>query len=281
MPLSITIDEAHPKFAAIMSLLSGTSTGALSAADVNSMPQPGAAPAPIPMPAVGGGDGDDDTGPVNANAPALDSTGLPWDERIHAGTKTLKSDGTWTGKRGGPKGAELDAIVAELRARAGANQPAPIPMPAIQPAAAPVPMPAIAMPAVQAMQPAPTPMPAPVPAVTLPQSAPIPMPAPEAAPAPVAAAIPQADPATVATVAQATGTLDFQQFMQHLSAQMSKRDAAGAPLVHAEYLAAITKEISDAFAPHGFAPLTAITDISSNPQMIVYATQLMQRDQRW
>jgi hypothetical protein len=95
---------------------------------------------------------------------------------------------------------------------------------------------------------------------------PVPEPAPQPAPAPAPAP---------------TGPIDFAQFMQHLSEQMGKRDAAGAPLVHADYLAAITNEISTAFAPQGVAPLTAITDIAANPAMITYAMQLMQRDQRW
>lgn len=30
----------------------------------------------------------------------VDSSGLPWDERIHASTKTKKKDGTWTSRRG-------------------------------------------------------------------------------------------------------------------------------------------------------------------------------------
>jgi hypothetical protein len=242
-------------------------------------------PAPIPampsMPGAGAaGEDADDNGPVNGNAPAVDGTGLPWDERIHAKTKTLKGDNTWTGRRGGPKGEELAAIEAELRARV-ASQPAPAPMPI----PAPIPMPApVPMPAVQ-MQPAPAPMPipAPLPApvaqpapapMPMPAPAPIPMPAPEAAPAPVAAQAPAPAP-------DAGGTIDFAQFMQHLSGQMSKRDADGAPLVHADYLAGITKEISTAWAAHGVGELSAITDIASNPQLITYAMQLMQRDGKW
>ena len=32
--------------------------------------------------------------------PVLDANGLPWDERIHAGTKTKTADGSWKKKRG-------------------------------------------------------------------------------------------------------------------------------------------------------------------------------------
>lgn len=43
-----------------------------------------------------------------------DSSGLPWDARIHAGTKTKKEDGTWKSKKG--TGAAMRAAVeGELR----------------------------------------------------------------------------------------------------------------------------------------------------------------------
>lgn len=45
----------------------------------------------------------------------LDAGGLPWDARIHAGTKTKKADGTWTAKRGAPPEL-VNAVTAELRA---------------------------------------------------------------------------------------------------------------------------------------------------------------------
>ena len=43
--------------------------------------------------------------------PELDSAGLPWDERIHAGTKRQNADGSWTLKKGVDK--ELVAQVIE------------------------------------------------------------------------------------------------------------------------------------------------------------------------
>ena len=54
-------------------------------------------------------------GPVVAadpvTTPELDSAGLPWDERIHAGTKRQNADGSWTLKKGVDK--ELVAQVIE------------------------------------------------------------------------------------------------------------------------------------------------------------------------
>ena len=48
-------------------------------------------------------------------APAgLDSAGMPWDERIHSGSKSVNADGTWRYKRGGDL-AERERIEAELK----------------------------------------------------------------------------------------------------------------------------------------------------------------------
>jgi hypothetical protein len=44
----------------------------------------------------------------------LDSAGVPWDERIHASTKTKVADGTWKKKRGITP-AYYDSIVATLK----------------------------------------------------------------------------------------------------------------------------------------------------------------------
>lgn len=64
-----------------------------------------------------------------ADAP-LDSNGLPWDERIHAGTKSQNQDGSWK-KRKGVDDATVDAVTAELR------KTYPAPTPSGQPVVAP------------------------------------------------------------------------------------------------------------------------------------------------
>lgn len=46
---------------------------------------------------------------------ARDASGLPWDERIHAGTRALNKDGTWRTKRNVDP-TLLQAVEAELRA---------------------------------------------------------------------------------------------------------------------------------------------------------------------
>ena len=56
---------------------------------------------------------------VDPNPPELDARGFPWDERIHAGTKTKNKDGTWKYKRGVTDEekltveGELEAVVEE------------------------------------------------------------------------------------------------------------------------------------------------------------------------
>lgn len=58
---------------------------------------------------------DSDTDGAAAATGNTDASGLPWDERIHASTKTIKKDGTWT-KRKGVADALVTKVEAELRA---------------------------------------------------------------------------------------------------------------------------------------------------------------------
>jgi len=64
-----------------------------------------------------------------ARAPGveLDSSGLPWDARIHAGTKSKKKDGTWTALRGLNDEGKVKQIEAELRATVQGQQPGTLP----------------------------------------------------------------------------------------------------------------------------------------------------------
>ena len=121
-------------------------------------------------------DSDDDNGPVNIAAPALDSAGLPWDERIHAKSKTTKSDGTW--KRGrGVTDEQAAAVESELRARSASPIPAqsaPFVPPAapVQPPSNFQPQPPVQNPVVPPVN---TPVPQPFPAApnfTVPMQAP-------------------------------------------------------------------------------------------------------------
>lgn len=93
-----------------------------------------AAPVPQPEP--------QDDEPTNDAPPATDKNGLPWDERIHAGTKALNGDGTWK-KRRGVDDATVAAVTAELTGAAPVPtpEPTPAPTPAAQPETAPTPTP--------------------------------------------------------------------------------------------------------------------------------------------
>ena len=95
------------------------------------------APVPQPGPNVTvTGDVDVEVETVNATPPATDKNGLPWDERIHAGTKALNGDGTWK-KRRGVDDATVAAVTAELTGAAPAPTPQPEPTPAPTPAPVP------------------------------------------------------------------------------------------------------------------------------------------------
>lgn len=216
--------------------------------------------------ATGDDETGDDAGPVNVNAPAVDSSGLPWDERIHSGNKEMTDKGVWR-KRRGVSDATKTAVEAELRARAVAA-PVNLQQPVMQPQPAPV-----------MMMPAPVQQPAPM----QPQPMPMPVQQPVMQPAPMQ---PQPQPMQMQPVQQpvmqpqAAVAMDFPTFMQALSGQMQKRDANGMPLIDTDYLARTTSEISTAFG----VPLGVITDMVSQPraaEMIVYAVQCMQRDGKW
>ena len=68
-------------------------------------------------------------GPASSGAVAasveLDSKGLPWDERIHAGTKTKIKSGEWKAKKG-VEAATVAQVETELRARVAGNVASPV-----------------------------------------------------------------------------------------------------------------------------------------------------------
>jgi len=263
-----------------------TTTGAAS--------QP-AATAPMPgasSPAPAHQTGDDTQGaaePSNgAASDDVDATGLPWDERIHSSTKGVNEDGSWKKRRGGPKGAELAAIEAELRGAAPADptppaaqsdqpthsdtQPAAVaPTPA--PSAVP-PMPAAAptasgpVAATPASNPVPMPTAMPMqptgmtvtPAAPMPTAQPVqqqaqPMPMPTPAPAPV-----EQQPA-------AAPAMGFTEFMGQLGPKM----AGDNPSITTEYVTRISAEMG----------INSLTDMATDPARIGQAIGLMQRDGVW
>jgi hypothetical protein len=70
-----------------------------------------AAPSAPPAPAAA-------AAPAPPSTPAgdVDAAGLPWDERIHSGSRKKNKDGTWA-KRRGVQGVLIEKVEKELRAR--------------------------------------------------------------------------------------------------------------------------------------------------------------------
>jgi hypothetical protein len=131
---------------------------------------PLASPAPAPMPVASA------AAPA-AHAPQaspaggveLDADGLPWDERIHAGTKRKNADGRWTAKRGINDPDLVPRVVAQLRAQlaaGGVTTQSAAPLPLSTPAPSMVPL--AALPATSGL----ASLAAPTPPASLPQAAP-------------------------------------------------------------------------------------------------------------
>lgn len=69
--------------------------------------------------------GDDDDGPADINAPTIDTRGIPWDARIHAGSKKQNQDGTWK-RKGRIDDAFYNSVVMELSQRSQPQQMQPM-----------------------------------------------------------------------------------------------------------------------------------------------------------
>ncbi len=92
-----------------------------------------------------------------ASGVEVDKHGLPWDGRIHAGTKRKNADGSWTAKRGVDP-ALVAQVEAELRQVMGAPAAAPLaqaPTPVAPIAPAPASAPPVTVPPAPAVAPAP------------------------------------------------------------------------------------------------------------------------------
>lgn len=70
---------------------------------------------PVPTPTASAAPSAPVTTLPPVNGVELDSEGLPWDARIHSGSKAKVASGAWK-KRKGVDPAEFDAVVAELKA---------------------------------------------------------------------------------------------------------------------------------------------------------------------
>ena len=243
--LIVRTDNAS-EIALIVAALNGTAT--TQNVRYNTAPQP--EPINVAAPNPPAANAEPDEGPVNSAAPAVDSAGLPWDERIHARTKAIVNDGTWR-KRRGVDDNLVRQVEAELRARA-VTMPRPEPMftdpaPQIQqPQAAFIPDPAAV--AAQANQ---------QPGNSMPDPAAI------AAAQQVSTAAPvSAVPPTSPVPAASTGAIDFGSFMNAVSAGMK------AGKIDAQYLANLAASLG----------VPAVTALGATPDKLAAAYLQLQID---
>lgn len=161
-------------------------------------------------------DGDD--GQPDTDAPEFDSAGIPWDERIHAGTKGRNQDGTWKRRRN-TSDVFYSTVMAELAQRSAGQAPTTAPTPPAPPAppASPAPVGIVDQGPVHIPAAPPAPAPAVAPAANV-----APVPAPPAPPAPAVPATPPAPsvpaPETVAAPpAPQVGGMDFKMLMPKIA----------------------------------------------------------------
>lgn len=240
MKFSLTIESDNPaQLAGILAQLGGST-----AAIVTTLPQTVT---------------DEADGPIDTNAPAFDSAGLPWDERIHAASKTTNKDGTWRSKRNISE-TLVATVTAELRTRAGmTQQPAPQ---AFQPP--------VQQYAPQAFQPPVQQFVAP-PQFQAPPAAPVQQYAP-----PVAPVQEYQQPAPAAPMAPVG--MDFQTFMGGIQRGMTTvNPQTGSPFIDQAYIGNLVGRLSQ----HLGRQLNAITDVHSDLAAISVAVQMIQQDGRW
>jgi hypothetical protein len=192
---------------------------------------------------------DEDNEGVASNA-TFDATGLPWDERIHAGSKKQNADGTWK-KRKGVQPVTVTEVEAELRAAApfmASNAEAAAPVNNYLPPST-APHPVQALPVNPVVQIAPM-SPIPVPAATAPQPIPPAAPMPPAAPQPI--------------------VRDFNGLMTQIG-QLYKTQAVTDP----NYPQTIVQRINAGFSIN---TIVNITDIAGNPEYVEYAWKCLEVD---
>lgn len=97
-------------------------------------------------------------GPALVDNDRLDKTGIPWDERIHASTRTKTADGCWKKKRN-IDDATVATVEGELKALMAIPAPAPSPTPAVVSASQSASAPVIAVPTAIVSAPPPPPPP--------------------------------------------------------------------------------------------------------------------------
>lgn len=209
--------------------------------------------------------------PTPTDAVDLDATGLPWDERIHASTKTKKADGSWTKRKNLGVGV-YDSVEAELRAKypnGGAqSQPTPATTPPVQASVTPVAAPtALGVVNVAPVASEPVNLP---PVQIAPES-------PVAAVQPVMQAVPETvQPVAPQPVAAPVGPpTNLHEMMVALGPLMQ------AGTITPEYMTQVIAETNTAWAAHlNGKVLNSVGDIAARPDLALagYIWQVFQRD---
>lgn len=218
---------------------------------------------------VATGNAEDDDTP-NATPPALDSAGIPHDERIHAGSKGVNKDGTWKRKRG-VDDATVAAVESELRQKIAAM---PVATPAVGAPVTLAPMPGGVPLIANGEVAAPTttpPVPA-MPGAAVSSVPPMPQGDNAAQVTPPTPAIQMPSNPQPADAVPFVMPTDFNQFMQVVQTGMQ------AGKIDNDYLAALVQEINGAYAQHNISISGIVGLAQQHPSMINYAVQLMQRD---
>ena len=200
-------------------------------------------------------------------APAFDSAGFPWDERIHSANKGTNTNGTWR-KRRGVDDATITTVEAELKGRATImtrvteseilDMPVAVTYVTGESAVSQViATPATVMPSGDTSESVDAPAPTPV--VMTPQQF-----------APVTPAMPEPVAPAPTPVIGAT-TIDFGGFMN----AVAQKSSAG--IIDNAYIVSLTQRTGAAIGRQ----MLAITDVMTIPEGIAAAVQIMQQDGKW
>lgn len=205
------------------------------------------------------------------NEGEFDSKGMPWDERIHAGTKRKTAKGEWQKKKG-VDDATFEAVANELRlssAQSAAPAMPTAPAAPVAPVAPAAPTaPAAPSNVSQTLDRLEQQMGVTTPAA--PAAPALPVAAPAAPTAPVAPAAAPAAPTAPAAVPAAAPQRDFAGLMAFISNLY--RSPTPPPQTYAD---SIVTRINQGY---NISTITTITDIANEPAYVTYAWQCIDVD---
>jgi len=136
LPMDAKPEQVKFAVAAILTAFNMGEQGSTAAAEPSAgAASPKSAVTPVPH-----------TTPAAVAKAELDKDGLPWDERIHAGTKTKTQQGVWT-RRKGVDASTYNSVMAEQRQQYPAPDSTPPAAPGVSAPSSVLTVPAVSMPA--------------------------------------------------------------------------------------------------------------------------------------